>query len=106
MAIHLNQKEIDFIQSAGVEKIKEAAYHFVRTKLVKDKPVPDRGHPVFKAMRAVGAEDRKSLESEFSIPRDKSLSEVQVDTIVENIMGWLRGEATNSGKKQAKIAEF
>ncbi len=106
MVEHLSQKEIDFVQAAGIEKTKEAAYHFVRTKLVNGEPIPDEGHPVFKAMRAIGVEDRESLEREFSIPKDKKLSEAQVDTVVQNVMGWLRGELQRSGKVQAKIGEF
>ncbi len=106
MVIHLTQKEIEFLQAAGVNRIREAAYHFVRTKLVNGGNIPDRGHPVFKAMRAIGVQDREGLEREFSIPKDKKLTESQVDVIVENIMGWLRGEMRSSGKVQAKIGEF
>lgn len=106
MVTELTKKEIEFIQAAGFEKTKEAAYHFVRTKLVNDEPIPDRGHPVFKAMRAIGAEDRESLERDFSIPKEKELTEAQVDMIVENIMGWIRGELQRSGMTQAKIGEF
>ena len=106
MVVHLSQSEIDFVQSAGLDKIREAAYHFVRTKLVNGDAIPDEGHPVFKAMRAIGVEDRDSLEREFSIPKDKKLVEPQVDMVVENVMGWLRGELQRSGKVQAKIGEF
>ena len=106
MAVHLSQSEVDFVQSAGIDKIKEAAYHFVRTKLVNGGAIPDEGHPVFKAMRAIGVEDRDGLEREFSIPKDKKLSEAQVEMFVENVMGWLRGELQKSGKVQAKIGEF
>lgn len=106
MEIKLNSKEIEFIQAAGFEKTKEACYHFVRTKLVNAEPIPDQGHPVFKAMRAVGADDRKSLERNFKIGEKKKLSEHQVDMIVENIMGWIRGQIKSSGKVQATIDEF
>lgn len=106
MAIHLSQSEIGFLQAAGVEKTKEAAYHFVRTKLVRCEPIPDKGHPVFKAMRAIGAQDAKSLERNFEVKCGNKPSESQVDMLVENIMGWLRGEIRNSGKTQARIGEF
>jgi hypothetical protein len=106
MEVHLDQKEIEFIQSLGMEKTKEAAYHFVRTKLVKDDAIPDEGHPVFKAMNAIGADNRENVERNFSIPKDRELAEPQVDMLVENIMGWIRGEVQSSGKVQAKIAEF
>jgi len=105
-SLTLSQKEIEFIQSAGLDKIKEAAYHFVRTKLINDEPIPDEGHPVFIAMRAIGAKDRADLERDFSISREGKLKEVQVDMIVENIMGWIRGEIQKSGKVQSKIGEF
>lgn len=106
MAIHLTSAEIEFIQAAGLEKTREAAYHFVRTKLVNCELIPDDGHPVFKAMRAIGAGDAKSLQRNFDIKCGKSMSETHVEMIVENIMGWLRGELTGSGKVQAKIGEF
>ncbi len=106
MAVHLTQSEVGFIQAAGFGKIKDAAYHLVRTKLVNGDAVPDKGHPVFKAMKAIGAGDRKKLERNFGMEKAKKLGEPQVDTIVENIMGWLRGETEGSGKVQAKIAEF
>ena len=106
MAIHLSQSEIEFLHAAGVEKTKEAAYHFVRTKLVKCEPIPNKGHPVFMAMRAIGAQDGKSLERNFNISCGKKPGERQVDMLVDNIMGWLRGEVQNSGKIQARIGEF
>ena len=106
MAIKLNQKDIDFIQSAGMEKVKTAAYHFIRTKLINGEPIPDRGHPVFKAMRAIGIENRASLEDSFEIPKKSKIDELQVEMLAENIMGWIRGELTKSGKVQARISRF
>jgi len=105
MAVHLTASEIEFIQSAGIAKMREAAYHFVRTKLVKCEPIPDEGHPVFKAMKAIGAGSEKSLKRNFGLTCGK-LSEPDVEMLVENIMGWLRGEVQSSGKVQAKIEEF
>lgn len=106
MATHLTQKEIDFVQAAGLEKTREAAYHFVRTKLVQCEPIPNRGHPVFKAMKAIGASDEKSLMRNFEIKCGRGVTEPQIDMLVENIMGWVRGEVEGSGKVQAKIREF
>jgi hypothetical protein len=106
MAVHLTQGDIEFVESTGIEKIKESAYHFVRTKLISCEPIPDKGHPVFKAMGAIGANNPKNLERNFGISCGKSPSEEQVGVLVENIMGWLRGEIQNSGKIQAKIKEF
>jgi len=94
------------LQAAGVMKTKEAAYHFVRTKLVKCEPIPDKGHPVFKAMRAIGAQDGKCLERNFGVSCKEKPTEKQLDMLVENIMGWLRGEIHSSGKIQATIGEF
>ncbi len=106
MVIHLTADEIEFVQAAGLEKTREAAYHFVRTKLVKCEAIPDKGHPVFKAMRAIGAGDAKGLQRNFDIRCGGKPSEAQVDMLVENILGWIRGEITGSGKVQAKIGEF
>ena len=106
MAVHLTQEDIEFVESTGIEKIREAAYHFVRIKLISCEPTPDKGHPVFKAMCAIGANNPKNLERNFEIPCGKLPSESQVDTLVENILGWIRGEVQNSGKVQAKIKEF
>ncbi len=106
MPLHLSQADIEFVQAAGVERIREAAYHFVRTRLVSGDAVPDEGHPVFKAMNAIGADDRESLEENFLIKKDKKLTEAQIDMIVENIIGWIRGELQNSGKTQARIKDF
>lgn len=105
MTVRLNQKDIEFVQAAGLVKIREAAYHFVRTKLVSCEPIPDKGHPVFKAMRAIGAADAESLKRNFDMECGK-LSEAQIDILVENILGWIRGEIQASGKVQAKIVEF
>jgi hypothetical protein len=105
MAVHLTQSEVEFVQSAGIEKMRDAAYHFIRTKLVSCQPIPDKGHPVFKAMKAIGVADDKSLKRNFGVTCG-SLNEVDVDKIVENLMGWLLGETQGSGKVQARIGEF
>jgi len=105
MAVHLTQKEVEFVQAAGLEKIREAAYHFVRTKLVNCEPIPDKGHPVFKAMKAIGVADDKALKRNFGVTCGH-LGEADVDKIVENLMGWILGETQSSGKVQATIGEF
>ncbi|MBN2517344.1 MAG: DUF4186 family protein [Candidatus Altiarchaeota archaeon] len=106
--VRLTGDEIDFVQANGIDSVKKAAYHFVRTRLAVSKPkrVPKKGHPVFKALHAVGADSRESIEKNFSIPTTDKLRETDIDAVVENAMGWIRGELKASGKVQAKIEEF
>lgn len=110
--IKLSEKEIELVHSKGLEGIRKAAYHFVRTRIAPSSPAknarqtPKSGNPVFKAQHATGTDSRDNIEKNFGMAKGRALSENEIDSIVGVIMGWIREEVEKSGKKQARIDEF
>ena len=65
---HLSDKDIDYINKKGMDKIREHAYDFISKRLGPEviendgKQTPWRGHPVFVAQHATGCCCRGCLE--------------------------------------------
>lgn len=90
----LKDKDILYINSKGIDKIREHAYDFVikrlRVRLINDgKQTPMKGHPVFIAMHATGTCCRRCLRKWHSIDENKILDEKEIDYIVSVIMRWI-----------------
>lgn len=95
---HLSEKDLDYIDEKGMEKIKSHACDFVRKKLApKDLPndgrqTPMRGHPVFVAQHATATCCRGCLFKWWKIPRGRELTEREVDFVVGLILAWIEKE--------------
>lgn len=90
----LKDKDILYINSKGIDKIREHAYDFVvkrlRVRLINDgKQTPMKGHPVFIAMHATGTCCRGCLRKWHNIDENKILDEKEIDYIVSVIMRWI-----------------
>lgn len=91
----LKEKDINYIDEKGFDKIKEHAYDFINKRLrdisnvVDGKQTPMRGHPVFIAEHATATCCRGCLEKWHHINKDGILSDGEVDYIVNIIMKWI-----------------
>ena len=101
-SFHLKKKDIEYINSKGIDIVKTHAYDFINTRLKpKDIPndgsqTPHKGHPVFIAQHATGCCCRGCLYKWHKIEKDKELSKEEVDYIVEVLMYWIEKELKNA----------
>ncbi len=95
---HLTKKDLSYIREKGLDKIKEHAYDFIKTRLAPlDNPkdghqTPMKGHPVFIAQHATATCCRGCLEKWHHISKKKELSSKDIDYIVTIIMTWIERE--------------
>ena len=93
---HLKEKDKDYIKEKGIDKIKEHAYDFINKRLAPSfilnngKQTPMKGHPVFIAQHATATCCRNCLYKWYKIPKNRQLSEKEVDYIVNIIMEWIK----------------
>ena len=101
---HLKQKDIDYINEKGMDKIRSHAEDFVRTRLAPKyipndgKQTPMRGHPVFIAQHACACCCRGCLNKWYRVAKDKQLNEVEQQKIVNLLMAWIEREYKMSDK--------
>lgn len=99
---HLKQKDKEYIQEKGIEKIREHAYDFINKRLAPKylqndgKQTPMKGHPVFIAQHATATCCRGCLYKWHKIPKGIELKEEQKEHIVDVIMGWINREIKNN----------
>ena len=97
----LKEKEKLYIKEKGLEKIKEHAYDFINKRLapsfiVNDgKQTPMKGHPVFIAQHATATCCRNCLYKWYKIPKNRQLSDKEIDYIVNVIMKWMTQNINN-----------
>ena len=96
-SFHLRKYMIKYINDLGMDKIIEHAYLFVNQKLSKSnendgRQTPMKGHPVFIAMHACACCCRGCLEKWHHIPKNKVLSNNEVNYIVSLLIEWIRIE--------------
>ncbi len=92
---NLKEKDLIYIQEKGLETIKNHAKDFITNRLAPafpqndGKQTPFRGHPVFIAQHATATCCRGCLEKWWKIPKGRTLSEKEIEFIVEIIMTWI-----------------
>ena len=94
----LKEKDKDYVNEKGFDKISEHAYDFINKRL-KPKYIPNdgkqtpmRGHPVFIAQHATATCCRNCLYKWHHIDKNKELNDKEVKYIVEIIMEYIRRE--------------
>lgn len=95
-SFRLDNSDMEYIQSKGMEVIRTHAEDFIRKRLAPavipndGKQTPTKGHPVFKAQHACACCCRGCLEKWYKVPQGKQLSEIQQQKIVNLLMAWIK----------------
>ena len=95
---HLKTKDVMYVKAKGMETIKSHAYDFITKRLApKDIPndgkqTPMRNHPVFIAQHATATCCRGCLNKWWKIPKNRELTEDEIDFVVELIMAYIKKE--------------
>ena len=97
-SFHLNQKMKEYVKEKGFILIKSHAYDIIN-KRIKPKYIPNDGkqtpmknHPVFIAQHATATCCRSCLEKWHKIPKNRELTSIEVDYIVNLIIQWIKLE--------------
>lgn len=92
----LRDKEKQYIEQKGLDKIKSHAEDFIRDRVSPSiipndgKQTPMKGHPVFIAQHATATCCRGCINKWHKIPKDVELTQEQQDYIVGLIMEWIK----------------
>lgn len=92
---HLKDKDKKYIKEKGLDTITKHAYNFINKRLAPKyipndgKQTPMKGHPVFIAQHATATCCRSCLYKWHKIPKNKALTNNEVDYIVKVIMTWI-----------------
>ena len=95
---HLTQKDIDYIDRVGFEKIRSHAADFVAKRLAPadipndGRQTPMRGHPVFTAQHACACCCRGCMYKWYKIPNGRELTEDEQKTTVGILTEWIKRE--------------
>ena len=107
-SFHLKQKDIDYINEKGLDKIREHARDFIAKReapaaIPNDgKQTPMRGHPVFIAQHATATCCRGCIRKWHKISEGKELSQIQQEYLVDVIMTWIEKEL-NRAQEGAEV---
>lgn len=91
----LKEKDISYINEKGIDVIKSHAYDFINKRLAPKfipndgRQTPMRGHPVFIAQHATATCCRGCLYKWHKIKQRETLTEEQIDYVVNVIMKWI-----------------
>ena len=97
-SFHLRKYMISYINEKGMDTIKSHAYDFINKRLAPfptfndGKQTPMKGHPVFIAQHACACCCRGCLEKWHHIPKNRNLTNDEINYIVELLMKWIKKE--------------
>ena len=98
----LKEKDILYIKSKGLAKIKEHAYDFITKRLAPDtilndgKQTPMKGHPVFIAQHATATCCRGCIEKWHKFPQPRELTATEQEYLVSVIMEWINRQINSN----------
>lgn len=107
-SFHLKEKDIEYINKVGMEKIRQHAKDFIKTRLAPKyipndgKQTPMKGHPVFIAQHACGCCCRGCLNKWYRVNKSTILTETQQEKIVNLLMAWIEKEYNSKINTQKK----
>lgn len=94
-SFHLRKYMINYINENGLDKIRSHAYDFINKRIAPSnipndgKQTPMKGHPIFIAQHATATCCRNCLYKWHKIPKNRQLTNDEVNYIVELIMKWI-----------------
>lgn len=101
-SFHLRKYMIEYIDDKGFNTILKHCYDFINERLRPSnisndgKQTPMKGHPVFIAQHACACCCRSCLEKWHHIPKNKELSDNEVNYIVSLLIEWIKREYKNN----------
>ena len=101
----LNNNMINYIDKVGMNKIIEHAYDFINIRLAPANPTNDgkqtpmKGHPIFIAQHACACCCRGCLSKWHKIPKNKELTNNQINYIVSLLIRWIEIQYKNNNWK-------
>lgn len=101
-SFHLRKYMIEYIDDNGFNTILKHSYDFINERLRPSnisndgKQTPMKGHPVFIAQHACACCCRSCLEKWHHIPKNKELSDNEVNYIVSLLIEWIKREYKNN----------
>ena len=107
-SFHLKKKDFDYIEKVGLDKIREHASDFVKTRLAPayiendGKQTPTRSHPVFVAQHACACCCRGCLNKWYKVPKNTEISTRGQEKIVNLLMAWIENEIESNRTNSAK----
>jgi len=102
-SFHLAKEDVEYTNKKGLPIIQKHAEEILE-KRIKIKPknderqTPWKGHPVFIAQHATATCCRKCLEQWHHIPKDKILSDEEIEFFAGLIKKWISTQIENDGK--------
>ena len=98
-SFHLNSKMKEYVSIKGLDKIKSDAYELINTRIKPKNPKNDgkqtpmkQVHPEFIAQHACACCCRGCIEKWHHFPKDRELTNVEVDFIVDLLISWISKE--------------
>lgn len=97
-SFHLSKKDFSYIESKGIDTIRNHAIDFITKRLAPMNPINDgkqtpmHGHPVFVAQHATATCCRSCLYKWHKIKNDHDLTNEEIEYIVNLIMQYINNE--------------
>lgn len=97
-SFHLKAKDIEYIQTKGLDVIEQHAFDFITKRLAPSvipndgKQTPMKGHPVFIAQHACACCCRDCLFKWYQIEKNRELSSDEIEFVVSILMAWIKKE--------------
>ena len=98
-SFHLNKKMKDYVIIKGIDKIKKDTYEIIEKRIRSENPKNDgkqtpmkQVHPTFIAQHACACCCRSCLEKWHKIPKNRNLTQKEVDFIVSLLIEWIKRE--------------
>jgi hypothetical protein len=91
----LNNQNKEYIKDKGIIKIQNHAFEFLNARIKPEfikndgKQTPMNGHPVFIAQHATATCCRGCIQKWHKFPKNKELSDGEVEYLVGLIMFWI-----------------
>lgn len=98
----LSDRDFLYIDSKGVDTIRDHAFDFVSSRIAPQYPkndgkqTPMKNHPVFIAQHATATCCRNCLRKWHGIQKAKQLSSSEVAYIVDVLMGWIERQQSRA----------
>ena len=108
----LNAKDHAYLAERSREVILQHARKFIRDRLAPaqapndGRQTPMRGHPAFVAQHATATCCRGCLAKWHDIPKDKELTEQEIDRVVAAIDRWLDSQTIGPSESEQRWLPF